>query len=70
MELYILSKQDLRILSICKVIDYEINLDEETNAKSTFSIMKTEGLTEGNYIVLNGLYKQFLFVIPSGGIET
>lgn len=70
MELYILSKQDLRILSICKVIDYEINLDEETNAKSTFLIMKTEGLKDGNYIVLNGLYKQFLFVIPSGGIET
>lgn len=70
MELYILSKQDLRIVSICKVIDYEINLDEETNSKSTFSIMKTEGLKEGNYIVVNGLYKQFLFVIPSGGIET
>lgn len=70
MELYILSKQDLRILSICKIIDYEINLDEETNAKSIFSIIKTEGLQEGNYVVVNGLYRQFLFVIPAGGVET
>ena len=37
MELYILSKQDLSILSICKLADYQINLDEEINAKSTFS---------------------------------
>ncbi len=65
MELYILSKQDLSIKSICKMSDYEINLDEETNAKSTFTIEKTEGLQEGNFLVLNGLYKQFLFVIPS-----
>ncbi len=65
MELYILSKQDLSIKSICKMSDYEINLDEETNAKSTFTIEKTDGLQEGNFLVLNGLYKQFLFVIPS-----
>ena len=65
MELYILSKQDLSILSICKLSDYQINLDEETNAKSTFTLMKTDGLKEGNFLVLNGLYRQFLFVIPS-----
>lgn len=69
MELYILSKHDLSILSIGNVTEYEINLDEETNAKSTFKMMKTEGLEEGNFVVLNGLYKQFLFVIPTGGIE-
>lgn len=63
MELYILSKQDLSILSICKISDYQINLDEETNAKSTFTLMKTEGLKKGNFIVLNGLYRQFLFII-------
>lgn len=63
MELYILSRQDLRILSICKLSDYEINLDEETNAKSTFQLLKTEGLKKDNFIVLNGLYKQFLFII-------
>lgn len=63
MELYILSRQDLSILSICKPADYEINLDEETNAKSTFSLIKCEGLKKDNFIVVNGLYKQFLFVI-------
>ena len=63
MELYILSKQDLSILSICKLADYQINLDEETNAKSTFTLMKTKGLKKENYMVLNGLYRQFIFVI-------
>ena len=63
MELYILSKKDLSILSICKVCDYQINLDEETNAKSTFTLMKTNGLKKGNYMTLNGLYRQFIFVI-------
>lgn len=63
MELYILSNQDLRILSIAKVSDYQINLDEETNAKSTFTLMKTEGLKKDNFIVINGLYRQFLFII-------
>ena len=63
MELYILSKQDLSILSICKVSEYQINLDEETNAKTTFSLLKKDGLKKDNFIVLNGLYRQFLFVI-------
>lgn len=63
MELYILSNQDLRILSIAKASDYQINLDEETNAKSTFTLMKTEGLKKDNFIVINGLYRQFLFII-------
>lgn len=63
MELYVLSKQDLSILSVCKLADWQINLDEETNAKSTFSLMKTEGLIKDNFLVLNGLYKQFLFII-------
>ncbi len=70
MELYILSKKDLSIKSIIKPSDYEINLDEETNAKTTFILKKCDGLKEGNFIVVNGLYKQFLFVIPSGGITT
>lgn len=63
MELYVISKNDLSILSICKLSNYQINLDEETNAKSTFTLMKTNGLEKDNFIVLNGLYKQFLFVI-------
>lgn len=70
MELYVLSKKDLKILSVCKVSNYQINLDEETNAKTTLMLKKTEGLKEGNYIILNGLYRQFLFVIPSGGVTT
>lgn len=65
MELYILSKKDLSILSICKLADYQINLDEETNAKSTFTLMKTNGLKKENYMVLNGLYRQFIFVIDN-----
>lgn len=68
MEIYILSKQDLSILSICKVSDYEINLDEETNAKSIFKVIKTEGLKKGNFLVINGLYRQFLFLIDD--VET
>lgn len=63
MELYILSRKDLALLSISKLIDYEINIDEETNAKSMFKLINTNGLMKGNYIILNGLYKQFLFII-------
>ena len=70
MELYILSKRDLSIQSVSKLADYQINLDEETNGKSIFTLIKCKGLKEGNFIVINGLFKQFLFVIPDGGIET
>jgi len=70
MEAYILSKQNLKILSKLEITNYQINIDEETNLKSTLRAIKTEGLKEGNYIVINGLYKQFLFVIPSDGIVT
>lgn len=63
MELYVLSKQDLSILSICKVADYQINLDEETNAKSTFTLIKDNGIKKDNFLIVNGLYRQFLFVI-------
>lgn len=63
MELYILSKETLDILDICKISDYEINLDEETNAKSSFFLEKSDGLKKGNFLVLNGLYRQFLFIV-------
>jgi hypothetical protein len=69
MECYVLSKTDLSILSICKLADYQINLDEETNAKSTFILAKTDGLNKGNFLVLNGLYRQFLFVIDEVNTE-
>lgn len=70
METYILSKRNLKILSMPKIIDYKINIDEETNLKSTLKTIKIDGLEEGNYIVINGLYKQFLFVISNDGIIT
>lgn len=63
MEIYILSKNDLSILNISKCIDYEINLDEETNSKSTFTLIKNASLKKENFIAVNGLYKQFLFKI-------
>ena len=69
MELYILSKKDLSILSINKVIDYQINVDEETNAKSTFTLLKNDGMIKGNYVVVNGLYRQFIFVIDDVNLE-
>lgn len=69
MELYILSRQDVSILSICKISEYQINLDEETNAKSTFTLIKTDGLKKDNFMVLNGLYRQFLFVIDEVNTE-
>ena len=68
MELYILSNIDLSILSITKPSEYEINLDEETNAKSTFNLIKSDGLKKGNFIIINGLYEQFLFLIDD--VET
>ena len=68
MEIYILSKEDLKILSITKPSQYEINIDEETNGKSTFNLIKSEGLKKGNYMVVNGLYEQFLFLIDD--VET
>ncbi len=63
MELYILDKQTLEILSVSNVGEYNINLDEETNGVSEFTLLNVTSARKGNYIVLNGLYKQFLFVI-------
>lgn len=70
MEAYIISKMDLKILSVVKLIDYELNLDEETNSKSIIKLKKCEGLADGNFVVINGAYKQFLFVIPVGGVSS
>ena len=70
MELYILSKENLKILDIQKVTEYEINIDEETNAKSNFKLFKNEHIKDGNYILINGLFRQFIFVIPEGGVIT
>lgn len=63
MELYILDQKDLHILSISNVSEYNINMDEETNGVSEFTLLNVQSARKGNYIVLNGLYRQFLFVI-------
>ena len=44
MESYVLSNKNLKILSMLKIIDYKINIDEETNLKSTLRTIKADGL--------------------------
>ena len=70
MEIYILDYFTLQIKSINKPIvndqgeeRYEINVDEETNATSEIYLEYKEGIKKGNYLLINGLYKQFLFII-------
>lgn len=62
-EMYLLDKKDLKILAFFQPVSYEINLDEETNAKSIFVVNYNKDIKKGNFLVLNGLYKQFLFII-------
>ena len=63
MELYILDNRTFEVISVSAVSQYNINMDEETNGVSEFTILNVESARKGNYIVLNGLYKQFLFII-------
>jgi hypothetical protein len=63
LELYIISNEDLAVLSVCQPCSYNINLDEETNGKSTFILPSLNNAKKGYYAVLNGLYKQFIFKI-------
>jgi microcystin-dependent protein len=63
LELYILSNEDLSIKSVCQPCSYNINLDEETNGKSTFILPALNFAKKGYYAVLNGLYQQFIFKI-------
>jgi len=63
MELYILDSRTLEILSVNNVSEYNLNLDEETNGISEFVLPYLRSARKGNFIVLNGLYKQFLYVI-------
>lgn len=63
MELYILSNTDLSTLAILECSDYEINLDNQFTDKSTFRVNKTDGQIKDNFLVVNGLYQQFLFII-------
>lgn len=63
MELYILDNKNLNVLSVCRPCDYNLNLDEETNGKTELVLPFLNSAKKGYYIVLNGLYKQFIFVI-------
>lgn len=63
MELYIIDKHTLKTLSMCNISNYNINLDEETNGVSEFTVLNIDSARKGNYIIINGLYKQFLFVV-------
>lgn len=63
MELYILDNSDLSILSILECSNYEINLDNQFTDKSTFRVNKAAGQVKDNFLVVNGLYQQFLFKI-------
>ena len=45
MELYILDKKNLDILSESNVSDYSINMDEETNGVSEFTLLNIERAT-------------------------
>ena len=63
MEIYILDNKNLNILSVCRPCSYNLNLDEETNGKSEVVLPYLNYAKKGFYLVLNGLYKQFLFVI-------
>ena len=63
MELYILDNNDLSTLSILECSSYEINLDNQFTDKSTFRVNKEIGQIKDNFLVVNGLYQQFLFKI-------
>lgn len=63
MELYVVDNKTLDILSVCNICDYSLNLDEETNGISEFVLSGLNNVKKGCYLVLNGLYKQFLFVV-------
>lgn len=74
MEIYILDYFTLKVKEILKPIvndqgeeRYEINLDEETNATSEIYLEYKEEVRKGDYLIINGLYKQQLFIIS--GIE-
>ena len=70
MEIYVLDYMTLEVKDIFKPLknndgseQYEINLDEETNATSEIMLEYKESIKKGNFLVINGLYKQFLFII-------
>ena len=63
MEIYVLDNKNLNVLSVCRPCNYNLNLDEETNGKTELVLPSLNYAKKGFYLVLNGLYKQFIFVI-------
>lgn len=63
MELYVVDNKTLDILSVCNICEYSLNLDEQTNGVSELVLPSLNNIKKGCYLVLNGLYKQFLFVV-------
>lgn len=50
--LYILDKNTFKIKNVCNIKDFEINVDEETNGKSTVCVVGNKGIS----------YKDFIFI--------
>lgn len=63
MEIYIINNRTFEIEAVTQASEYNLNLDEETNAVSSLKIINNNNIQKGNYVVLNGLYKQFIFVV-------
>lgn len=49
---YFLDKKTFKIKDISKYENYSINIDEETNAKTTFDIMKESNLTNKDFVFI------------------
>ena len=55
---YFLDKNTFEIVDVVQLSDYEINLDEETNAKTTMTVLKK----------INASDKDFVFIKENGKI--
>ena len=60
---YILDKNTFEIIDVVEAVDYEMTQDEETNAKSTITILKTTPATSKDYVYLKENEKLIFFGI-------
>lgn len=69
MEIYVKSYNTFRTLGMAKLaqkntrLPYEISINDENTIMSNFYFVDEPFLNKNNYLVVNGLYKQFLFII-------
>lgn len=69
MELYVKDYKTFETLGVLTPIttngklDFQINLDEQRIADSIFKIENNPIVKKNNFLIVNGLYKQFLFTI-------